>query len=232
MQPTQLRAVCHYLSVPDSEEIALMIDRVFKYHDITSLKLLQMFVAQTAHESGEYKIKGENLNYSSVERLKTVWPSHFNNGMDYQRYVHDPQALGEFIYGTGSIARDLGNIKPADGWMLRGSGPLQCTGRNTFTGFFKWCVAEALTANTVLTDDALYHLADLVREDREWGFMAAGWEFFVDKALQQHGLSDWSDHKLMSADLRWFTIRINGGLNGLDSRLRYLEDAVEHITEL
>lgn len=222
MQPEQLRKVCSTLSPESAITIAGLIDGTLKIFGVQSLGLLQMFVAQTAHESAEYRIREENLNYSSVDRLRKIWPSHFKDVEQAEKCIHHPQALGEYIYGTGTIAKSLGNNVPRDGWEFRGSGFLQLTGREAFTQYFEWLKSNDLA---IMGDEELYAMAKQVRESEIEAMRTAGWEFFVNKKLTQLT----GDH---AKDLEHFTRRINGGLIGLDSRKRYYDNALEYITEL
>ena len=76
----------------------------------------------------------ENLTYSSAERIKAVWPSRFNSLAEAKTYVKRPEALANKIYGGRS---DLGNTKAGDGYLFRGRGFVQITGRRNYTAFGK-----------------------------------------------------------------------------------------------
>ena len=59
--------------IPDSV-IAELPEVMNKFAINTSLRLSH-FLAQVAHESGNFKYTSENLNYSA-ERLKVIFPIH------------------------------------------------------------------------------------------------------------------------------------------------------------
>ena len=61
------------------------------------------FLAQVAHESGEFTHLIENLNYSA-SRLCSVWPNRFATLQAAAPYERNPQALANFVY-----AKRLGN---------------------------------------------------------------------------------------------------------------------------
>ena len=85
------------------------------------------FLGQVLHESGRLERLEEGLNYTTAARLCEVWPTRFKGTADAARFVRNPQALANHVYGGR-----LGNTGPNDGWMYRGSGPIQVTGRANF----------------------------------------------------------------------------------------------------
>ena len=95
-----------------------------------------MFLAQAAHECGEFTIVEENGNYSA-ERLLEIFPVT-DPGTAYRRftpgqakaYAHKPKAILSRAYAS----KDLGNGSEAsgDGWRYRGRGPFQTTGKDNY----------------------------------------------------------------------------------------------------
>lgn len=85
------------------------------------------FLSQVLHESALLERMEENLNYSSADRIYQVWPKRFKSPADAVRCVRNPRALANKVY-----ADRLGNINPDDGWLYRGSGPIQVTGKTNF----------------------------------------------------------------------------------------------------
>lgn len=90
---------------------------------------LAMFLAQCGHESSSFNTLREVLSYSTVARLRAVFPREFPADDIAQRYVMNPQGLGNFIY-----ANRLGNgdVSTGDGFKYRGGGLLQLTGRGNY----------------------------------------------------------------------------------------------------
>ncbi|MRN47655.1 chitinase [Brucella sp. 10RB9212] len=82
------------------------------------------YVLATAfHETGgKMQPIEENLNYTSAARIRQVWPSRFASVAAAQPYVRDPQALANKVYGAGAN----------DGWLYRGRGLVQITGRDNY----------------------------------------------------------------------------------------------------
>jgi putative chitinase len=98
-------------------------------HKITETPLrVAHFMAQVLHETGGLTIEHENLNYSP-ERLPKVWPSRFKprGTLNPEDYAHNPQKLANEVYGNR-----MGNIDPDDGYIYRGRGLLQLTGKASY----------------------------------------------------------------------------------------------------
>ena len=99
---------------------------------------------------------------------------------------------------------DLGNTQPGDGPRFKGRGPIQLTGR-----------ANYRAAGTALGLELENEPARAA--DPEIGCRVAGW--FWDT----HGLNELAD----TGKFREITQRINGGLNGIESREKYWQRAKE-----
>ncbi|MEH3121370.1 MAG: peptidoglycan-binding protein [Sphingomonas phyllosphaerae] len=90
---------------------------------------LQFFLAQLGHESSGLTVVEENLNYSA-RRLMEVFPRRFPTAEAAATCAGNPQAFGCQVYGGR-----LGNAKPPslDGYLFRGRGYIQLTGRANYT---------------------------------------------------------------------------------------------------
>lgn len=86
------------------------------------------FLAQCGHESGNFTVLEENLNYSA-QALQKTWPKRFDAKLAAQ-VARQPQRIAEIAYGGR-----MGNTQPNDGWNFRGQGVIQLTGRTNFTNF-------------------------------------------------------------------------------------------------
>lgn len=90
-------------------------------------------IGQFAQEAGtSFHELVECLNYSTPERLHTVFPSRFPTVDSARPYVHNAERLANHVY-----AGRLGNGDEAsgDGWRFRGRGLIQLTGRNEYREF-------------------------------------------------------------------------------------------------
>ncbi len=91
------------------------------------------FIATCAVESGNFSITRESLFYSTAERLKISYPSKFKNGgYNPYNYLKNSKKLGNLVY-----ANKLGNGNEAsgDGFLYRGAGLIQLTGKDWFKKF-------------------------------------------------------------------------------------------------
>ena len=97
-----------------------------KYGDGDQRKLAYCLATGFHETGGSFGPKVENLNYTSASRIRDVWPTRFTlaTAIDYAR---QPQKLANFVYGGR-----LGNTRPGDGWLYRGRGPAQPTGRGMY----------------------------------------------------------------------------------------------------
>jgi putative chitinase len=157
---------------------------------------LQFFLAQMGHESEGLTHTEENLNYRA-ERLLQVWPSRFASVADATPYARNPQKLAEFVYGG---RRELGNKLPGDGWLFRGRGYIQLTGRITYTEVGAIAGLDLVNQpELVASPDHALHVA------------CAFWEW---KGLNKH---------CDSGDYEAVTRRVSGGLLGLQDRKAWLD---------
>lgn len=157
------------------------------------------FLAQIAHECGNFSEIEENLNYSADGLVRT-WPAHFTEDTA-KLYAGQPIKLANYIYGPStSIGKELGNTGPNDGWSFRGRGCLQITGRDLYTQFkaSPWSQKFDVVGSP-----------DLVSASRTLSAATAGWEW-TQKQLNR--LAD-------IQDFREITRRINGGTEGLPHRI-------------
>lgn len=90
---------------------------------------LAMFLAQCGYESESFNVLRELMSYSTVAKLRAVYPKEFPTDDAAQKYVMNPQGLANYIY-----ANKLGNGGPetGDGFKFRGGGLLQITGRGNY----------------------------------------------------------------------------------------------------
>ena len=96
----------------------------------TPLQHLAAILAEAHHETGgQFQPVSENLNYSA-KRLTEVWPSRFPTLAAATPYANNPQRLANKVYGGR-----LGNAGDDDGWIYRGRGLAQITGKTNYAKF-------------------------------------------------------------------------------------------------
>ena len=108
-----------------------IVDAIVKFADrvkITDPIELAYFIGQCACETGGFTRIEENLYYTSVQRLRQVWPTRFKSDSAAAPYVRNPSALANKVYG-GRFGNRPGTT---DGYDYRGSGIKQTTFRANF----------------------------------------------------------------------------------------------------
>lgn len=169
----------------------------FKKYDIDTVNRIAGFMAQCAHESGDFRNLEENLNYS-VDTLLRVFPRYFGNGKaDPKDYARNPEKLANYVYMDINRSKSgaLGNTQPGDGWRFRGGGIKQLTGRNNYAAFAKGI--------GMTTEEA----ADYVRT-KKGAFESACWFW------KTNGIAKFAD----ADDIVGMSRKINGGDIGLPDR--------------
>jgi putative chitinase len=160
-----------------------------------------MFIAQCGHESNNFKVLSENLNYSA-KALDSLFGKYFKRaGRDAQEYHRQPRKIANVIYAN---RMDNGDTDSGDGWRFRGGGILQLTGRYNYTEFAKEMEMSPEEA------------VDYVRT-KKGALDSACW--FWDT----NGLNKYCDNR----DVKGATKRINGGYIGLEDREKHYKHAME-----
>lgn len=118
-----------------------------KFKEILELnnEELAHFLGQCAHESGNFTITEENLNYSAA-RLRIVFPRHFEYLSSFE-YEHEPEKIANRVYAN---RMGNGDILSGDGFKYRGRGLIQLTGRDNYTAFAKYVGDESIIDNPEL----------------------------------------------------------------------------------
>lgn len=174
---------------------------IAKHYDLSPERAAHL-LGQSAHESGNFKLTQENLNYSE-KALNSVFRRYFGNGKeDASKYARNPQKIANYVYmdENRSSKGALGNTEEGDGWRFRGRGFLQCTGRTNYRAF-----ASEMRLPDVMKDP------DLVATD--YAFESALWFF------KRNNLFRIADEGVNDEVITKITRRVNGGTHGLDDRL-------------
>jgi putative chitinase len=96
---------------------------------ISTADRLAAFIAQCAVESGRFTALEENLNYSTPERIRAVFPARVQTQADAQALVRNPQGLANRVYAGRN---GNGDALSGDGWRFRGRGLIQLTGKANY----------------------------------------------------------------------------------------------------
>jgi len=179
------------------------LQKTFDRYSINNTVRQAAFLGQCMHESNNFKILQENLHYSA-NGLKTVWGSRFPTDEIANKYANHPDMIANKVYAN---RMGNGDEESGEGWLYRGRGIIQCTGKDLYK-----TLSDALNINLITDPDFLMQMP--------YASMSAGW-FWNKKGL--NALADAKDYKEM-------TRRINGGFNGLDDRIAKINKAMELLT--
>lgn len=154
------------------------------------------YIANVAHETNELKYLEENLNYSA-SRLMQVWPSRFKTISFAEKYAHNPEKLGNYVY-----ANRMGNGSEAsgDGYRFRGRGYLGTTGKSNYRKYAK---------STFCNGDLMNNPEWLAQQP---GCQKSAMFFWYSNNLNRYADDD---------DIRGLCKAINGGNLGLANRMYY-----------
>ncbi|GAB4534754.1 MAG: hypothetical protein Tsb0020_50230 [Haliangiales bacterium] len=170
---------------------------------------LAALIGHTAHESGGYRRRTENLYYTTPERLIAVWPGRFAHVSEARGFLRDPEGLANHVYGGR-----MGNGRPGDGWRYRGRGWLQLTGRENYRQMGDW-LGLALEREPSLA----------ARADHAWVIAA---EYLARRARDGRTALEWADIPVDAMVTRI----VNGGLHGLEDRMRRTASALAELVPL
>lgn len=176
-------------------------DAMAKFHIDTPYRVAG-FLSQIVHESGGFMLTEENLNYQA-KRLLEVFPKYFTPEQALE-YANHPKFIGARVY-----AHRMGNGSEAtgDGYIYRGRGLIQITGKDNYTACGKYFGIDLLKSPDVL-------------KDRHYAALSAGW--FWD--------TQWLNVFADKQDMKAMRKRVNGGLNGLEDCNAIYERALRVLT--
>lgn len=152
-------------------------DQLVRADMATPLRLAH-FIAQAAHETGGFTIVREDTRWS-LDNLCSIWPHRFKRSdpvfmAKYATCRGNEEALAELVYGH-KVRPDLGNCEPDDGWLYRGGGMFQGTGRSWYREAGQ-AIGVDLEAQPDLIEDPRVSLAAAI-----WWWKKHGLNRFADK---------------------------------------------------
>lgn len=171
-------------------------------YQINTPQRIASFIGQCQHESGNFQLLQENLNYSA-DALMRIWGSRFPTKEEADKYHRNPEKIANKVYGGR-----MGNTEDGDGWKYRGRGIKQLTGKENYRN-----CGNGLGVDLVANPDLLL--------EPKYACLSAGW--FWNK----HNLNDIADKQ----DYETMTRRINGGLIGFDDRKAKIAQAMQVLSD-
>ena len=183
---------------PYLEQWCHALNEILPEYEINTPQRVAAFVAQSAHESGNFRFLTENLNYRAVT-LRKLFSKYFPTDELAQAYEKKPEKIANRIYG-GRMGN--GPEETGDGFRYCGRGLIQLTGRANYEAF-----ADSIESTPEEVSEYL--------QTFEGAVQSACW-FWESNNLNQYADSD---------DIKTMTKRINGGYIGLADREKHYEHA-------
>jgi putative chitinase len=177
------------------------LNEILPDYGIDTPQRVAAFVAQCAHESGNFRALKENLNYRA-ETLRKLFSKYFPTDDLARAYASMPnkqEAIANRIYAS---RMGNGDEQSGDGFRFCGRGLIQLTGRDNYTFF-----AGSLD---IPVEEAAEYLQTF-----EGAVQSACWFW------ETNNLNQWADKD----DILTLTKRINGGTIGLEDRKKHYEHA-------
>jgi putative chitinase len=186
-----------------------------KYQINTKFRIAA-FLAQCAHESGGFTMLEENLNYKAAT-LAACWPNRFailgpdKKPKKDEKGKNTPTKLAEAIAGKPEQIANLcyssrmgnGPAESGEGWLYRGRGLKQLTGKD-----------NVVRCGTALNADFVNHPELLLQP--QYAALSAAWFWSANK------LDAFADKE----DIEGMTKKINGGLIGIENRKKRYKDCL------
>ena len=169
-------------------------------YEINTPNRIAGFFAQCGHESMNFTVLSENLNYRT-ETLEKLFSKYFSKaGRNAADYAKQPEKIANVIY-AGRMSN--GDTASGDGYRFRGRGVVQLTGRDNYTAFGK---SVGMSPEQVI---------DYVTTKK--GALESACWYWASRKI--NAASDKSDITLM-------TKLVNGGTIGLEDRLKHYTEAL------
>jgi putative chitinase len=177
------------------------LEQLLPDYEINTPKRMAAFLAQCAHESGNFTATKENLNYRP-ESLVKLFSKYFDlpTAQKYCALPDKQEAIANKIY-----ANRMGNGDEAsgDGYRYCGRGLIQVTGKANYTDF-----ADSLE---IKPEEAAEYMHTF-----EGAAQSACWFW------ESRKLNTYADR----GDIKGMTKIINGGYIGLEDRISHFEHAL------
>lgn len=179
--------------LPDN--VFSQIPDVMAKFQINTPPRISHFLAQCAHESGNFKTVNENLNYGAKGLLRT-FKKYFPTEAKALQYERKPEKIANLVYANrmGNGAESSG-----DGFKYRGRGYIQLTGKVNYESFNK------------MVDEDIIVNPNLVAT--KYPLLSAAW--FWNSRL----LNTLADKGATEVAVILITKKVNGGVHGLNDRL-------------
>jgi putative chitinase len=180
------------------------LNETFERFNIVTPNQQAAFIGQCAHESANFRVLEENLNYRAATLLKLfprtqrrVWGFTPEEAAEYER---QPKRIANRIYGNRMNNRDEAS---GDGYRFRGRGILQLTGAANYH-----YAGQGLGVDFIMEPDLV--------ATPQYAALTAGWFWDTQRLNALAEAGNWLA----------LTKKINGGTIGLEDRKKHINHAL------
>lgn len=181
------------------------LNQTFERFNIATPQQRAAFIGQCAHESGNFRVLEENLNYRAATLLKLfprtpkrTWGFTPEEAAAYEK---QPKKIANRIYGNRMNNRDEAS---GDGFRFRGRGILQLTGAANYHH-----AGQGLGVDFIMEPDLV--------ATPQYAALTAGWFWDTQKLNALAEAGNWLA----------LTKKINGGTIGLEDRKKHINHALD-----
>jgi putative chitinase len=202
MQITQEQLQSCIGNNPHLEGWTEALNKILPDYDINTPERVSAFIAQCAHESGNFTALHENLNYRAVT-LRKIFPKYFPDDAIAEQYAGQPNKAELIANRVYASRMGNGDEASGDGFRYCGRGLIQLTGKENYSWF-------AASLEMPVEEVPAY------LQTFEGAVQSACWFW------ETNNLNQWAD----KGDILTLTKRINGGTIGLDDRIKHYNHAL------
>ena len=179
------------------------LNETFNTFGINTQRQQAAFIGQCGHECGHFRILEENLNYRA-ETLMKLWKARFPTLDIANQYSKNPKKIANKVYSSRMGNRDEAS---GDGYRFRGRGCIQLTGHANY-----FHAGQALGVDFVMEPDLV--------ATPKYAALTAGWFWSTHDCNRLAESGDWAA----------LTRKINGGIIGLEDRIKHINEALAVLT--
>jgi putative chitinase len=202
MQITQEQLQSCIGNNPHLEGWTEALNKILPDYDINTPQRVSAFIAQCAHESGNFTALHENLNYRAVT-LRKIFPKYFPDDAIAEQYAGQPNKAELIANRVYASRMGNGDEASGDGYRYCGRGLIQLTGKENYSWF-------AASLEMPVEEVPAY------LQTFEGSVQSAAWFW------ETNNLNQWAD----KGDILTLTKRINGGTIGLEDRIKHYNHAL------
>jgi putative chitinase len=141
-----------YNLTPDGKLGPITATKIAEVLGIKSKEHLAHFLGQVHHETNGFKAGRESLNYTPKGLANFIKWSRITEmqALAYGKSnskTADQVKIANIIYGGRWGKLNLGNTEPNDGWLFRGNGSIQLTGRFNHQQFADYVKDQSIMTN-------------------------------------------------------------------------------------